>query len=336
MTTIVYTDGACLRNPGPGGWAWAVPDGPYASGAEERSTNQRMEITAVLEALRALSGPVHVMSDSTYVVNCFRDRWWEKWLRSGWLSSQRKPVVNRDLWEPLIDLYLQRTGEITFTWVKGHAQDRVNDLVDRLAVEAATTQTGRSGTGTPSDLGPADTPTAGDLERDPRLPPGRLILVSGHRPPELGGYGDNPVARGVRAKLAEILSAKKTLHADAVVLTGLNLGAEQLGAAAAADAGIPYVAVFGYPDQESVWPEDGKQVFRALADGAERTVLLQRRAPESKQQAGAALARRDAWMVRQADEAIVVWNGRDERLGKLVRSLEERLDDVWILAPTPE
>src|SRR5207245_627377 len=74
MTTTAYTDGACLRNPGPGGWAWAVPDGPFASGAEPHTTNQRMEITAVLEAARAILGPLDIVSDSTYVVNCFRDR----------------------------------------------------------------------------------------------------------------------------------------------------------------------------------------------------------------------------------------------------------------------
>ncbi|HEY8545459.1 MAG TPA: ribonuclease H [Acidimicrobiales bacterium] len=137
--TVVFTDGACLGNPGPGGWAWAVPDGPYASGAERRTTNQRMEITAVLRALEALPGPLEVVSDSTYVVNCFRDRWWEGWLRRGWVNSARKPVANRDLWEPLIELYRKR-GDVTFRWVKGHSGDRMNDLVDELAVAAARTQ----------------------------------------------------------------------------------------------------------------------------------------------------------------------------------------------------
>ena len=75
--TTAYTDGACLGNPGPGGWAWAVPGGRYASGAEALTTNQRMEIKAALEAVQALDGPLEVFSDSTYVVNCFRDRWWE-------------------------------------------------------------------------------------------------------------------------------------------------------------------------------------------------------------------------------------------------------------------
>ena len=135
---VVYTDGACSGNPGPGGWAWAVaPLGsPSASGGEARSTNQRMEIRAVLEALRALDGPVVVVSDSTYVVNCFRDRWWEGWLRKGWVNSQRKPVANRDLWEPLVDLYRSREDEVSFRWVKGHSNDPMNDLVDAMAVAA--------------------------------------------------------------------------------------------------------------------------------------------------------------------------------------------------------
>ena len=136
---IVYTDGACAGNPGPGGWAWAVsPSGsPWASGGEARSTNQRMEVQAVLEALRALPGPVVVVSDSTYVVNCFRDRWWEGWLRKGWTNSKRQPVANRDLWEPLVTLVRSREDEVAFRWVKGHSGDPMNDLVDRLAVEAA-------------------------------------------------------------------------------------------------------------------------------------------------------------------------------------------------------
>ena len=143
--TTAYTDGACSGNPGPGGWAWAVDGGPYASGFEARSTNQRMEITAALEAVRTLHGPLVVVSDSTYVVNCFRDRWWAGWQRRGWVNSAKKPVANRDLWEPLIELVNER-GDVTFQWVKGHSGDRMNDLVDRLAVEAALLQEARTGT----------------------------------------------------------------------------------------------------------------------------------------------------------------------------------------------
>jgi ribonuclease HI len=80
-STTVYTDGACSGNPGPGGWAWAVPGGRFRSGAAAHSTNQRMELQAVLDAVGTIEGQLDVVSDSTYVVNCFRDRWWEGWLR---------------------------------------------------------------------------------------------------------------------------------------------------------------------------------------------------------------------------------------------------------------
>jgi ribonuclease HI len=102
-----------------------------------------MEIQAALEAVRANPGPLDVVSDSTYVVNCFRDRWWEGWIRRGWINSARKPVANRDLWEPLVAAVTSR--DVAFRWVKGHSGDAMNDLVDALAVEAAKTQTPRSG-----------------------------------------------------------------------------------------------------------------------------------------------------------------------------------------------
>ena len=146
---VVYTDGACRGNPGPGGWAWAIPHGRYASGAVGHTTNQRMEITAVLEALRALvpEGPeaIDVVSDSTYVVKCFTDRWWEGWRRRGWKNAQGKPVANRDLWEPLLALALAPEVPVTFRWVKGHSGDRWNDRVDELATLAADSGTGSSG-----------------------------------------------------------------------------------------------------------------------------------------------------------------------------------------------
>jgi ribonuclease HI len=150
--TTVYTDGACSGNPGPGGWAWAVPRGPYRSGASARTTNQRMEVQAALEAVTSLGGRLEVVSDSTYVVNCFRDRWWQGWLARGWLNSQKKPVANRDLWEPLIAAYRAEPDRVTFRWVKGHGGDPWNDLVDRLAVQAALAQRGSAGDGDPDGL----------------------------------------------------------------------------------------------------------------------------------------------------------------------------------------
>jgi ribonuclease HI/uncharacterized phage-like protein YoqJ len=329
----VYTDGACLGNPGPGGWAWAVPGGRFASGAAPATTNQRMEVQAALEAVRALEGPLVVVSDSTYVVNCFRDRWWEGWLRRGWTNTAKKPVANRDLWEPLIEAVRADPTRIAFRWVKGHSDDPYNDLVDRLAVEAARTQAGRSGNEPPASLGPADTPAGAEV--DPRLPAGRLVAVVGHKPPELGGYDANPVADGVRAKLTEVLAAKKQVDASLVVLTGLGLGAEQLAAAAAADAGVPYVAVFPYPDPDSQWPSASRKAFQDLLNGATSTIVLSTKAPATKALAGAALRRRDAWLARHAHEALAVWDGKDAGVGRSVRALQDAIgeDDVWIVTP---
>jgi ribonuclease HI len=135
----VWTDGACSGNPGPGGWAWATRDGKQDSGGAPHTTNQRMEIQAALEAVTALSGPLVVVSDSTYVVNCFRDEWWRGWLARGWTTSAKKPVANRELWEPLVEIVRER-GDIAFRWVKGHSGDQMNDLVDALAVAAAAAQ----------------------------------------------------------------------------------------------------------------------------------------------------------------------------------------------------
>jgi ribonuclease HI len=134
--TEVFTDGACRGNPGPGGWAWAVQGGPQDSGHDPATTNQRMEVRAAYEAIRALPGPLVVVSDSTYVVNCFKNSWWTGWRARGWVNSAKKPVANRDLWEPLIDLVEER-GDVTFRWVKGHSGHPMNDLVDQLAVEAS-------------------------------------------------------------------------------------------------------------------------------------------------------------------------------------------------------
>ncbi|MHB8333322.1 MAG: ribonuclease H family protein [Acidimicrobiales bacterium] len=142
--TRIHTDGACRGNPGPGGWAWARGVGGYASGAEARTTNQRMELRAVLEALRANpDGDVEIVSDSTYVVKCFNDHWYVGWLRRGWKNSQGQPVANRDLWEPLFDLVLHGGRTVTFTWVKGHAGDPMNEFVDELATAAADLQQGQ-------------------------------------------------------------------------------------------------------------------------------------------------------------------------------------------------
>jgi len=334
-TTVAYTDGACSGNPGPGGWAWAVPGGRYASGAEAHTTNQRMEIMAAWEAATAIEGRLEVVSDSTYVVNCFRDRWHEGWVKRGWKNSNRQPVANRDLWEPFIELVLAR-GDVTFRWVKGHSDDPMNDLVDRLAVEAALTQAGRSGEGEPDDLGPPDDGRmAASGRRDKRLPAGRLVLVAGHRPGELGGYDANPVADGVRTRLQETLAAMVRVDGPLAVVSGLRLGAEQLGAEAALALELPLVAVLPYPEADKVWPPAARARFTELVDAAELAITLEKRSPATKQMAGAALARRDAWLAKNVDAAVVVWDQEDDAVGRLVRSLEDHLgaDQVLLVHP---
>ncbi len=332
-STIVYTDGACSGNPGPGGWAWAVPDGPYASGAERATTNQRMELMAALDAVRSLEGRLEVVSDSTYVVNCFKDSWWEGWIKRGWVNSQKKPVANRDLWEPLIEIV--RARPITFRWVKGHSGDHWNDVVDKLAVEATATQTGRRGGEPATDLGEADAPGIGSARAGDREIDGHTLLVVGHRPPELGGYGDTETAREVRRRLGAVMTAKADMEPDLVVVTGMALGTETLAAEAAALVGVPYVVVLSHPGQEDAWADQSKRLFRHLLDGAKDVITLQHRSPASRQLAAAAFARRDAWLRRNADEAIAVWDGKETYVGRTVKSLQNELgeENVWIIEP---
>ena len=309
-----------------------MPDGPFASGAEPATTNQRMELSAALDAVRSLEDPLEVISDSTYVVNCFRDRWWEGWIKRGWVNSAKKPVANRDLWEPLIDEVRKR--DIVFRWVKGHSGDRWNDYADRLAVEAGETQEGRRGTETPDTVGAAD--TAGQPRVRPEDgPSGHLLVVTGHRPTDLGGYEDNEIARSVRDHLIDILMAKRRMHPDIKVLTGLGLGAETLAAEAARDADVPFVAVLAFPRLDERWPEPSRQRYRQLLDAADESITLQNRQPASTAEASAAFKRRDSWLARHTHEAVVVWDGTDNLLGKQVRSLQDELgeEQVWTVSP---
>ena len=311
--TIVYTDGACRGNPGPGGWAWVVPDGPNANGFEPDTTNQRMELLAVLEATRSLGGALHIVSDSTYVVNCFRDGWWKGWLSRGWVNSAKKPVANRDLWEPLVDVFQDR--ELSFEWVKGHSGDRWNEEADQLAVAAIE-----------DAVGPRTGATAAIV--------GHGLLVGGHQPPQIGGYEPNPQADDIRRRLTEIIAAKAELHDDLVVVSGLRLGAEQLGAEAALDAGVPLVAVLPYPSADARWPSGARRRFAELQDAAREVRVLQKTEPATQRDAGAAMSRRDGWLARAVAEAVMVWDGQDRRLGAVVRALERELgDDVWIVDP---
>ncbi len=209
--TVIYTDGACSGNPGPGGWAWVIPNGKYRSGAKGHTTNQRMELMAALDAARSVEGTLEIVSDSTYVVNCFRDGWWKGWLSRGWTNTKKQPVANRDLWEPLVEIF--RTGRLTFRWVKGHAGNQWNDLADRLAVEASLSQQGVEGSGSPPRRAPIPSqdqpgPKGGALldSSGNELPPDRTVVYAeGTSPPgsEQGGWAWMAPGRRYRSGAAK-------------------------------------------------------------------------------------------------------------------------------------
>ena len=137
-TVTIYTDGACSGNPGPGGW-WAVLryNGveKELSGGAEQTTNNRMELTGVISALRALKEPciVELYSDSKYVIDALEKGWAVSWRKKGWIKSDKKPALNSDLWEIL--LKLTEKHQLHYHWVKGHADNAYNNRCDALAVE---------------------------------------------------------------------------------------------------------------------------------------------------------------------------------------------------------
>lgn len=136
----VYTDGACSGNPGPGGWGTIIIHQGIEteiSGFEANTTNNRMELTAVIEGLSALketSLPVTLYTDSQYIVNANNQHWLDNWQIKGWINASKKPVANRDLWEQIISLNAKYHP--TYIWVKGHSSNAYNNRCDALAVQA--------------------------------------------------------------------------------------------------------------------------------------------------------------------------------------------------------
>ena len=133
----IFTDGACSGNPGPGGWGAVLRFGGREKelcGGDDDTTNNRMELTACIEALSALKEPCEVTltTDSQYVVNGMTKGWASSWQKNGWIKSDKKPVQNPDLWEKLLEL--SKLHKLTFVWIKGHAGHPENERCDALAV----------------------------------------------------------------------------------------------------------------------------------------------------------------------------------------------------------
>ena len=136
-TVTLYTDGACSGNPGPGGWGAILCYGEHElslSGGEAHTTNNRMELTAVIEGLKKLKEPciVELYSDSKYVIDALSKGWAWGWKKKGWVKSDKKPALNPDLWDVL--LALVQTHEVHYHWVKGHADNAYNNRCDAMAV----------------------------------------------------------------------------------------------------------------------------------------------------------------------------------------------------------
>lgn len=136
----VYTDGACSGNPGPGGWGTIIinqGEEQVLSGYEANTTNNRMELTAVIKGLNSLKNtaqPVTLYTDSQYIVNANNQHWLDNWQVKGWMNASKKPVANRDLWEQIIALNAKYHP--TYVWVKGHSSNEYNNRCDALAVQA--------------------------------------------------------------------------------------------------------------------------------------------------------------------------------------------------------
>lgn len=136
-TVEIFTDGACSGNPGPGGWGAILRYNGVekrVSGGEPETTNNRMELTGVIEAFRLLKEPCRVLltSDSRYVCDAIQKGWAESWRRNGWRKADKKPALNSDLWETMLELL--KKHEVSVQWIKGHAGHPENEACDRMAV----------------------------------------------------------------------------------------------------------------------------------------------------------------------------------------------------------
>lgn len=133
----IYTDGACSKNPGPGGWAFIIKYGEHIlekSGAERETTNNRMELTGVINALKSLKTncEAEIYTDSKYVVDSIEKGWVFRWQQNNWMKNKKEKALNKDLWEELLKLL--KIHKTKFNWIKGHANIKENERCDKLAV----------------------------------------------------------------------------------------------------------------------------------------------------------------------------------------------------------
>jgi hypothetical protein len=240
-----------------------------------------MELTAVLRALQALDGPVVVHSDSTYVVSCYNDRWYEGWLKRNWRNSQRKPVANRDLWEPLVEMFQQRGHELSFVWVKGHSGDAMNDLVDQMAVAEIERIRDRNDVELASSP-PAALPVPWPIER--------AVAVAG----STSLHSD--LVNGLDHALDGLDPGFD------IVVSGLRRGAELHGAEGALKRGIPIGVVLPFADPARRWPAADRARFDACVESAEWIVTLD----GDPEKPGLAVAGRNRWLWSAVVGVVVV------------------------------
>ena len=217
---VVYTDGACKGNPGPGGWAWLVSGGRFDSGAEKKTTSNRMELTAAVKAVESFDEPLLVVTDSRYLSDCFKNRWWEKWESNNWLTTSREPVKNQDLWRPLIEAH--KSGKVEFEWIKAHVGHPGNEEADRLASQAVS----RAGFSPKIDYPKSDLErevgervvvyTDGACKGNPG-PGGWAWLVSGE--PEQSGSGAEKKTTSNRMELTAAVKAVESFDEPLLVVT---------------------------------------------------------------------------------------------------------------------
>ncbi len=261
-----------------------LADGRFGSGGAEHTTNQRMEVQAVLEAVLALEGELEINSDSTYVVNCFKDRWFDGWRKRGWRNSQKKPVANRDLWEPLIDAVEARGDEISFVWVKGHSGVPLNDRADELAVAEVEKIKEANGAN-------ATKPTATETVAVPWDASSAVWVVG----------STTPNADQIEA-LHRMVSSLGSDNAETLIVSGLRRGTELLGAERALELGLPVAVVLPFPDPAQKWPEADRARFDRAVDAAQHVVTLGGKPSEP----GPAVRSRNAWVAEGVYAAVIV------------------------------